>query len=162
MGLDSWGGCSGLCVGSGGMADEGSGGGTELAELGSLLSICLSGRGLDAALSMSCISKLFRYLHASSTRSGVSKLMTPMVRWIDPTGRIALAGIVDSPESLGAVTSAAKRWIEAWSCGREEGVTRGRRRKWVSLGFGLGGIVGMGGPCVEKVSVYVAGREGII
>ena len=84
--------------------------------------------------------------------------MTPMVRWIDPTGRIALAGRVASPESLGVVTSAAKRWIEAWSCGREEGVTRGRRRKWVSLGFGLGGIVGMGGPYVKKGSICICGR----
>ena len=47
--------------------------------------------------------------------------------------------------------------MEDWSCGREVGVTSGRRRKWVSWGFGLGGIVGMGGPCVEVVSVYVAG-----
>ena len=88
--------------------------------------------------------------------------MTPMVRWIDPTGRMALAGSVASPESLGAVTSAAKRWIEDWSCGREVGVTSGRRRKWVSWVFGFGGIFGMEGPCVEKVFVYMAGQGGIV
>ena len=68
-----------------------------------------------------------------------------------------MAESVASPVSLGAVTSAAKRWIEDWSCGRELGVTRGRRRKWVSLGFGFGGMVGMEGPCVEKV-FFICGR----
>ena len=43
---------------------------------------------------------------------------------------------------LGVVTSAAKRWREDCSCGRDVGVARGRRRKWVSFGFlGAGAIV---------------------
>ena len=90
--------------------------------------------------------------------------MTPMVRWIDPTGRMALAGSVASPGTLGVATSAAKRWIEDWSCGRDVGVTSGRRRKWVSWGFGFGGIVGMEGPSVKKVFVfvYVARQGGIV
>ena len=94
---------------------------------------------------MSYISKLNRNLHASSTRSGVGRLMTPMVKWMDPTGRIALAGRTRaaSPDSLffGVVTSAAKREIEDWSCGREADVARGRSRKCVSGGFGFGGMV---------------------
>lgn len=72
--------------------------------------------------------------------------MTPMVRWMAPTGRMALAGSLASPDSLGVVTSAAKRWSEACSCGRDVGVTRGRRRKWVSWGFGFGGMVAGEGP----------------
>ena len=68
--------------------------------------------------------------------------MTPMVRWIAPTGRMAFAGSWDSPESFGVVTWAAKRWREDCSCGRVVGVTRGRRRKWVSWGLGFGGMVG--------------------
>lgn len=77
-----------------------------------------------------------------------------MVRWIAPIGRMALAGSVAAPESLlGVVTSAAKRWREDWSWGREVGVTRGRRRKWVSWGLGFGGMVGGRGP-------WVWGRRG--
>ena len=83
--------------------------------------------------------------------------MTPMVRWIDPTGRIALAGIVASAVSLGAVTSAAKRWMDDWSCGREVDVTSGRRRKWVSWGLCFSGIVGMEGPWVENC-ICICGR----
>ena len=74
--------------------------------------------------------------------------MTPMVKWMAPTGRMALAGSVASADSVGVVTSAAKRWREDCSCGREVGVTRGRRRKWVSWGFGFGGMVGGGDPWV--------------
>ena len=125
-----------------GTAVGGGGGGGEAAESAlSTAFACSVERA--AACSMPCTSRLFRNSQAASTRSGVSRLMTPMVRWIAPTGRMALAGRAGSPESLlGVVTSAAKRWREAWSCGREEVVTRGRRRKWVSWGFGLGGMVG--------------------
>ena len=71
--------------------------------------------------------------------------MTPMVRWIDPTGRIALTGSAASPESFGVVTSAAKRWMEDWSCGRDVGDTSGRQRKWVRwCCFGFGGMVRIG------------------
>lgn len=107
---------------------------------------CFPKEPSEAVLSIACISKLFNNLHAASTRSGVSRLMTPMVRWIDPTGRMALVGSMPSPASLGVVTSAAKRWSEDCSCGRVVGVTRGRRRKWVSLGLGVGGMVGSRGP----------------
>ena len=108
---------------------------------------------------MPWISKLFRKAQAASTRSGVSRLITPMVRWIAPTGRMAFAGnLAASPASLGVVTSAVKRWREDCSCGRDVGVTRGRRRKCVSWGFGLGGMVGGGGPWVW---VYVLKGEEI-
>ena len=132
----------GVSVGSGGiMAAEG--GGAESVML--LLLTSPTGGGLEAERSMSCISKLFRNLHASSTRSGVVRLMTPMVKWMDPMGRIALAGRTRaaSPDSLffGAVTSAAKREIEDWSCGREADVARGRSRKCVSWGFAFGGMI---------------------
>lgn len=43
--------------------------------------------------------------------------------------------------SLGVVTSAAKRWREACSCGRDVGVARGRRRKWLSFGFLVAGAI---------------------
>lgn len=39
------------------------------------------------------------------------------------------------------------------------GVTRGRRRKWVNWGFGLGGIVGAGGPLDPRMYVV---RNGVI
>ena len=76
--------------------------------------------------------------------------MTPMVKWIDPTGRIDLAGSWASPDSLGVETSAAKRWSEDWSCGRDVGVTRGKRRKCVSWGLGFGGMAGVEGPWVGR------------
>lgn len=74
---------------------------------------------------------------AASRRSGVCSDITPRVKCIAPTGRIAFAEMGGMPASLlGAVTSLVKREMEAWSCGREVGLTRGRQRKWVSGGFG--------------------------
>ena len=103
-----------------------------------------------AALSMLLTSNSLRKLHAASTCSGVSRLMTPIVKWIAPTGRMALMGrigssLVESVLSLGVVTSSAKRWREDCSCGRDVGVASGRRRKWVSCGFlGAGAMVDLG------------------
>ena len=100
-----------------------------------------------AALSMLLTSRPLRKLHAASTCSGVSRLMTPIVKWMAPTGRIALMGkvgssLLESLLSLGVVTSVAKRWREDCNCGREVDVARGRRRKWVSFGFlGAGAMV---------------------
>lgn len=112
-----------------------------------------------AALSIPCTSKFLRKSQAASTRSGVSKLMTPMVRWIAPTGRMAFAGsLAASFASLGGDDiSAAKRWREDCSWGRDVGVTRGRRRKWVSWGFGLGGMVDGDGPWMWR-GVVVEGE----
>lgn len=99
-----------------------------------------------AALSIPFRSRFFKNSHAACTRSGVSKLMTPMVRWMAPMGRIAFAGILTASfAALGADISAEKRWREDWNCGREVGVMRGRRRKWVSWGLGFGGMVHKGG-----------------
>ena len=135
----------GVSLGSGGIMAAGGGGAESVMLLVLLLLTSPTSGGLEAERSMSYISKLFRNLHASSTRSGVGRLMTPMVKWMDPTGRIALAGRTRaaSPDSLlfGVVTSAAKREIEDWSCGREADVARGRSRKCVGWSFGFGGMV---------------------
>ncbi len=82
------------------------------------------------------MSRFRRYEQAASRRSGVGSDITPMVKCSAPTGRTALA-----ERGVGAswsVTSAVKREMEAWSWGREVGVTSGRQRKCV-IG-GLGGI----------------------
>ena len=99
------------------------------------------GHSAGAARSSSQVSKLFRNLHASSIRSGVCRLITPMVRWSAPTGRIARGGILGSPFASGFETSAAKREREARSGGRDVEVTSGRQRKWVN--GGLGGITAL-------------------
>ena len=49
-------------------------------------------------------------------------------------GRVG-SSLLESVLPFGAVTSVAKRWREDCSCGRDVGVARGRRRKWVSFGF---------------------------
>lgn len=55
------------------------------------------------------------------------------------------SSLLESVLSLGVVTSVAKRWREDCNCGRDVGVTRGRRRKWVSCGFlGVGAMVVVG------------------
>lgn len=95
--------------------------------------------GSDAALFSMCrISNPFKNSLAASMRSSVCRLMTPRVKWIAPGGRIALGGMSTLPSSSGVVSSAVKRWREACSWHREEGVQRGRQRKWVR--GGLGGI----------------------
>ncbi len=96
--------------------------------------------GAEAACSRAVMSRLLSRSQAAATRSGVRRLMTPMVRWMEPRGRMALGW-----RAALVVTSAAKRPREASSWGREVGVTRGRRRKWVSWGRGLGGMVVGGG-----------------
>jgi len=82
------------------------------------------------------MSRLRRKVHAASTRSGERRLMTPRVRCMAPIGLMAFGDSWDSSSTSGPVTSAAKRWREACHCGREDGVTRGRQRKWVSRGVG--------------------------
>ena len=69
--------------------------------------------------------------------------MTAMVRWIAPIGRMAFAGNLTSPASLGVDVSAAKRWSEDCNCGRDVSVTRGRRRKCVSFAVGFGDMFGV-------------------
>lgn len=73
-----------------------------------------------------------------------------MVRWIAPTGRMALGGSVSPLVSSGAVISAESLCREEYRCGREVGVARGRSRKCVSCGLGFGGMVGGVVPWVEK------------
>ena len=78
--------------------------------------------------------------------------MTPIVKWMAPTGRMALMGrvgssLLESLLSLGVVTSVAKRCREDCSCGRDVGVARGKRRKWVSFGFLGAGAIGLMGAC---------------
>ena len=89
-----------------------------------------------AAFSIAEMSSSRRKEQAASRRSGVRRVMTPMVRWRAPTGRMAFAGMARSAEALGEVTSEVKRWREAWNWGFDEGVMSGRQRKWVSWGFG--------------------------
>ena len=100
-----------------------------------------------AVLSMLFTSNPLRKVHAASTCSGLSRLMTPIVKWIVPTGRMALMGkvissLLESLLALGVVTSAAKRWREDCSCGRDVGVAKGSMRKWVSCGLlGRGAMI---------------------
>lgn len=89
-----------------------------------------------AAFSIAVMSSERRKVQAASRRSGVGRLMTPMVRWRALTGRMAFAEMERSAKALGEVTSEVKRWREAWNWGFEEGVMSGRQRKWVSGGFG--------------------------
>ena len=94
-----------------------------------------------AAFSIADMSSSRRKEQAASRRSVVRRLMTPMVRWRAPTGRIAFAGMASSAETLGEVTTEVKRWREAWNWDFDEGVMSGRQRKWVSWGFGgIGGF----------------------
>ena len=120
------------------------------------------GGSVEAARSSSSMSRLFRKSHASSTFSGVCRLITPTVRCIAPTGRTALGGILECPFSSGLVVSVAKREREACSSGLDTVVTRGRQRKCVICGFG--GMVGtMGSLILAKFSISaILCRQGVI
>lgn len=67
----------------------------------------------SACLRRSSTSRSRRREQAASRRSGVGRLMTPMVKWIAPTGRTAFGGRLVMVASLAVVTSVVKREMEA-------------------------------------------------
>lgn len=72
----------------------------------------------------------FSTFNALSTRSWVSKLMTPNVRCSVPKGLIAFSGIPSGSSRVLVLVTASRNVVsEFWSCGRDVGVTRGRQRK---------------------------------
>lgn len=78
------------------------------------------------------MSRSRRNEHAASRRSGVSSDITPIVKCIAPSGRMAFAGRGVGPSRSVTSVVAIKREMEAWSWGREVGVTSGRQRKCVN------------------------------